>query len=113
MPRKRFILELGAGTALHGGDYTKAAVRAVNDAIYHSSLTFVRALKIDAEDMHVTVTVGVQQPDKVDASAVKAVLPHGRITVKVVKGGLDVPDPENNDLAVIASAAVAVHIERD
>lgn len=112
MQGKRIILELGAGTALHGGDYTKAAVRAVNDAIYHSSLTFLRALKIDPRQLRVDVTVGVQQPAKVDVAAVKAVLPHGQITINVVKGGLDVPDPENQDLAVIASAAVAVRVER-
>jgi len=31
--------------------------------------------------------------------------------VKAVKGGLDVADPENNDPAVIASAAIAVRID--
>jgi hypothetical protein len=31
--------------------------------------------------------------------------------VKVVKGGLDVPDDTSNDIAVIASAAVAVRFE--
>ena len=29
MTAKRVILELGAGNNLHGGDYTKAAMRAV------------------------------------------------------------------------------------
>ena len=57
--------------------------------------------------MFVDVTIGVQQPDKVDVEKVRASLPHGIVTVKVVKGGLDVADPENNDPAVIASAAVA------
>jgi hypothetical protein len=33
------------------------------------------------------------------------------VTVKAVKGGLDVPDPEGNDIAVIASAAVSVRLE--
>ncbi len=31
--------------------------------------------------------------------------------MKAVKGGLDVPDADNNDAAVIASAAIAVRIE--
>jgi len=31
--------------------------------------------------------------------------------VKAVKGGLDVADPEANDAACIASAAIAVRIE--
>ncbi len=60
--------------------------------------------------MQVEVTIGVQQPDRVDPSAVKAALPHGEVTVKVVKGGLDVPD-ETGDIAVIASAAVSVRME--
>jgi uncharacterized protein (TIGR02058 family) len=112
MTAKRVILEMGTGNDLHGGDYTKAAVRAVVDALHHSSLTLIRTLKLDSHKMQVEVTVGVQQPAKVDAAAVKAALPHGEVTVKVVKGGLDVPDSETGgDVAVIASAAVAVRIE--
>ena len=61
--------------------------------------------------MFVDVTIGVQQPDKVDAEKVQRSLPHGIVTVKVVKGGLDVPDAERNDIAVIASAAVCVRLE--
>ena len=47
MKGKRVILEMGSGNDLHGGNYTKAAVRAVEDAIHHSSLTFIRTLGID------------------------------------------------------------------
>lgn len=108
MAQRRAILELGAGAALHGGDYTKAACRAVNDAIYHSSLTFIRSLGLDSKRMKVKVTIGVTQPDAVDLEAVKAVLPHGDVTVEVRHGGLDVPDPDNDDICVIASAAIDV-----
>ena len=111
MTAKRIILEMGTGNDLHGGDYTKAAVRAVNDALHHSSLSFVRALGLKADDLLVEVTIGVQKPEQVDAEAVKAALPHGRVSVNVVKGGLDVPDDERDDTAVIASAAVAVRVE--
>ena len=112
MAIKRVILEMGTGNDLHGGDYTKAALRAVQDAIHHSSLTVLRTLKVNAKtSMFVEVTIGVQQPDRVDAAAVKASLPHGIVTVKVVKGGLDVPDEEVGDIAVIASAAVVVSLE--
>ncbi|MBL0899700.1 MAG: Lin0512 family protein [Reyranella sp.] len=111
MPAKRVILELGTGNDLHGGDYTKAALRAVQDALHHSSLAMIRTLEVDPKtDMFVDVTIGVQQPDKVDAEKVRASLPHGIVTVTVVKGGLDVADPDNNDPAVIASAAVAVRL---
>jgi uncharacterized protein (TIGR02058 family) len=111
MKGKRVILEMGSGNDLHGGDYTKAAVRAVEDAIHHSSLTFIRTLGVDPRMMQVEVTIGVQRPEKVDAEVVKAALPHGQVTVNVVKGGLNVPDEEVGDVAVIASAAVAVRLE--
>ena len=110
MKKKRVILELGSGNDLHGADYTKAALRAVQDALHHSSLAFIRSLKIDKKSIDVEVTIGVQRPEKVDTEKVKASLPVGNVTVKAVKGGLDIPDPENNDPAVIASAAIAVRV---
>ena len=45
-----------------------------------------------------------------NAAAVQASLPHGQVTVNVVKGGLDVPEDDRDDLAVIASAAVVSRI---
>jgi uncharacterized protein (TIGR02058 family) len=111
MTLKRVITEFGAGNDLHGGDYTKAAVRAVHDAIHHSSLSLIRSLGIDSRTMQVEVTIGVQQPDRVDAAAVKSVLPHGEVQVKVVKGGLDVPDEATRDAAIIATAAVTVRLD--
>ncbi|MEZ5853754.1 MAG: Lin0512 family protein [Hyphomicrobiaceae bacterium] len=111
MAKKRVILELGSGNDLHGSDYTKAALRAVQDALHHSSLAFIRSLKVDKSKVDVEVTIGVQHPEKVDLEKVKASLPVGTVTVKAVKGGLDIADPENNDPAVIASAAIAVRID--
>jgi uncharacterized protein (TIGR02058 family) len=94
-----------------GSDYTKAALRAVQDALHHSSLSFVRTLQIDKTRLDVDVTIGVQRPERVDLEAVRKSLPLGNVTVKAVKGGLDVADPENDDAAVIASAAIAARIE--
>ena len=111
MTLKRVITEFGTGNDLHGGDYTKAALRAVQDAIHHSSLSLIRSLGIDSRTMQVAVTVGVQQPDRVDAEAVKASLPHGQVTVRIIKGGLDVPDEAAGDVAIIASAAVTVRLD--
>jgi uncharacterized protein (TIGR02058 family) len=111
MPLKRVILELGSGNDLHGSDYTKAALRAVQDALHHSSLSMIRSLGLDSKAMQVDVTIGVQKPEAVDAAAVKASLPHGQVTVKVLKGGLDVPSEGAHDAAVIAAAAIAVRFE--
>jgi len=111
MTLQRIITEFGSGNDLHGGDYTKAAVRAVRDAIHHSSLSLIRTLGVDAKTMQVEVTIGVQRPGEVRAEAVKAALPHGEVTVRVVKGGLDVPDEAVGDVAIIASAAVTVRLD--
>ncbi len=73
--------------------------------------SFIRLLNVDKTKLDVEVTIGVQRPEKVDLEKIKSSLPIGRITVKAVKGGLDVADPENNDPAVIASAAIAVRID--
>ncbi|MBT5048489.1 MAG: hypothetical protein HOM58_08290 [Rhodospirillaceae bacterium] len=111
MALKRMILEIGMGNDLHGGDYTKAAVRAVQDAVHHSSLSMIRSLGIDWKEVRITITIGVQNPDTIDADAVKATLPGGQITVHSVQGGLDIPDPGADDLAVIATAAVEVFVD--
>ena len=111
MNLQRVITEFGTGNDLHGGDYTKAAVRAVEDAIHHSSLSLIRSLGIDARTMQVEVTIGVQRPGEVRAETVKAALPHGQVTVNLVKGGLDVRDDEAGDVAIIASAAVTVRLD--
>ncbi len=78
MPKTRVILELGSGNDLHGSDYTKAALRAVQDALHHSSLSFVRTLKIDKTKLDVEVTIGVQRPEQVDLEQVKTSLPRGQ-----------------------------------
>jgi uncharacterized protein (TIGR02058 family) len=111
MALKRMLLEIGTGNDLHGGDYTKAAIRAVQDAVHHSSMSMVRSLGVSRDAVHVEVNIGVQRPEKVDTEAVKASLPFGRVTVNAVTGGLDVPDPEADDIAVIASAAIVVRLD--
>ena len=111
MAKQRVILEMGAGNDLHGRDYTKAAIRAVDDALHHSSLTFIRNLGIDKSTLQVDVTIGVQNPDAVDTAKVAARLPVGKVTVRAVLGGLDVPDDDGDDVAVSASAAIEVRVE--
>ena len=106
MPEKRLILEMGTGNDLFGGDYTKAACRAVHDALHHSVLSLFRSLGYDTNDMRVQVTIGVQRPELVDLDVVRAELPRGRPEVKVVFGGLDVHHAEQDTTHVIATAAI-------
>lgn len=113
MTLSRLILETGMGNDLYGEDYTKAACRAVQDALHHSSLTLFRSLNLDSKKMEVKVTIGVAKPDKVDADKVKNILPHGVISVTVVRGGLNVSDEENDTVSIIATAAIEAFYEID
>ncbi|UWQ49660.1 Lin0512 family protein [Leisingera caerulea] len=106
MSEKRIILEMGTGNDLYGQDYTKAARRAVQDALHHSSITLFSKLGLDHSEMRVEVTIGVQQPEAVDCNLVAQDLPRGRASVQAVKGGLDVEDAEEGTRHVIATAAV-------
>lgn len=110
MPERRIILEMGSGNDLYGEDYTKAACRAVQDALHHSSIVLFKSLGYDHREMRVQVTIGVQKPERIDADIVKAELPRGRAEVDVVHGGLDVHDPDNATTHVIATAAIAAFL---
>lgn len=106
MTEKRIILEMGAGNDLYGMDYTKAACRAVQDALHHSSIVLFKSLGYDHREMRVQVTIGVQAPELVDLAVVTAELPRGKAEVIAVFGGLNVLDVEQGTTHVIATAAV-------
>ena len=110
---KRIILEMGTGNDLYGEDYTKAACRAVDDALHHSSLILFRSLGFDHADMDVRVTIAVQDPEKVDQIIVAAKLPRGNAAVQVVKCGLDIVDDVHNTKSVVATAAVEAYLDID
>ena len=112
MSDQRFIIEMGMGNDQYGQDYTKAAARAIEDAIRHSSIPMFTALDIPSDQMRVQVTVGVQEPDQVDCAALAKNLPRGRATVSAVQGGLNVTNPDTGNVLVIASAAVEAFLPR-
>jgi uncharacterized protein (TIGR02058 family) len=111
MALKRMVVQIGMGTDIRAADYSKAAVRALRDALWHNSLTVARALGMDADAMQVEVVIGVPKPDEVDKAAVLAVLPHGTGTVEVVEGGLEIPSDTGTGSTVVANAAAIVRLD--
>ena len=111
MTWKRVVLEIGMGTDIRGTDSTKAAVRALQDALWHNSLTVAKALGQPTDSMRVEVNIGVPHPEQVDKEAVLAVLPHGTGTVNVVEGGLEILNDEGNDSTLIDHAAAVVRLD--
>jgi uncharacterized protein (TIGR02058 family) len=95
------------GVDVHGLDCTKAACRAVSDAIRHSSLPLFSDVRARGGKMLVDVTVAVPDPASVDVERVRKELPHGEVTVRPVTGGLRVPGSDT----LIACAAITVSLE--
>ncbi len=111
MAMKRMVLEIGMGTDIRGRDPTKAAVRALRDALWHNSLTITNALGVDIDSMRVDITIGVPHPEQVDRAQVLAVLPHGTGTVTVVEGGLEIPNESGTNATILAHAAAIVRLD--
>lgn len=111
MSLKRMVVEFGMGTDLQGQDYTKAAVRALKDALWHNSLTVAGAFGVPREAMQIEVTIGVANPSQVDRDAVASVLPYGQARVTVEEGGLDIPSEDGSKVTVVANAAAVVYLD--
>ncbi|UCB42751.1 MAG: Lin0512 family protein [Dehalococcoidales bacterium] len=121
MNKKRFVIEMGTGVEQHGQDITRAATKAVKDAI--SRVSLVGLLEIvtleDLNEMFVEVLIACPRPDEVDADQVLQVLPFGQKEIKVVEGGMIVHGhqlpalEDKSDEIIIANAAVTVYIDTD
>ena len=113
MAKTRMALELGMGTSLRKGDYTRAAVRAVQDALWRNSISFAEAFGFEKSDMLIDGQIGVQKPEAVDGDAVKAVLPYGNGGVRIVLGGLDIPKPDGDGVTILANAAIIISFDME
>ena len=111
MALKRMVLEIGMGSDIRGAEPTKAAVRALRDALWHNSLNVAATLGLDTDSMQVEVTIGVPHPERVDKDAVLAVLPHGSGTVSMVDGGLEIATDDGTGYTLIANAAAVVWLD--
>ena len=110
---RRFIIEFGLGTDFHGQDVSKAAQKAVKDAISRSCLCgLIDVLEIRdfKRDVKVNVTVAVSRPEAVDTEAVKSCLPVGEVEVHAVPG-LYIPGfGDSDDSIEVAVAAIEVFV---
>lgn len=111
MALKSMVMEFGTGTDIRGGDYTKAAVRALENALRHNSITFAQAFDVPPNTMQVKIAIGVGKPNQVDRTAVASVVPYGQAEVTVHQGGMDVPNEAGTDVTVLANAVVTVYLD--
>ena len=121
---RKYLLENGTGVDLHGKDETKAAQRAVKDAISHSSMIGLGALfKIgcfaELEDaLMVDVTIATPNPDSVDGEAVLGMLPEGKRRINIIKGGMmwpteDTEEDAKSHTVVMVNTIIVVLIDAE
>ena len=107
MPKTRLLTEFGLGTSLRRQDYTAAARRAIQDALWRNSINLAELFGQPKEAMLIDVEIAAQQPDAVDCAALSDVFPYGQVTVTATHGGLDIPRPDGNP-TVMVNAAISV-----
>jgi uncharacterized protein (TIGR02058 family) len=118
---KRFIVEIGTGIDLHGENATKAACRAVRDAVSRSCLCgLMEILKIEKlDEVQVEILVASPKAQEVDLAQVMAEVPIGRKTARAVEGGMTVQGlcvphfAPKCDQILVANAAITVHVAAD
>jgi len=112
MMRKRYLVELGSGVDMHGGDCTKAATRALRDAISHCSMVGLRELAGVTnylKEVQLEVILSAPDPASIDLDQVRAALPpYEHVDIRAESGGLTVP---GNDPITVANAAVIIWVE--
>lgn len=92
---KRFVIEFGIGTDFHGQSVTRAASKAVKDAVSRSCLSGLEeVLGYSLEEMNekvlLKITIAVSRPNEVDKNAIRAYLPIGQTEIEIITGGLKV-----------------------
>ncbi|MBI4310825.1 MAG: Lin0512 family protein [Chloroflexi bacterium] len=111
MAIRRCLVELGTGVDLEGKDPTKAARRAVADALRHGIPDFPTAFGHDLRLIYVEVNVAVPHCEDVRPGEVLLEAPYGRRSINVVEGGMEAPAlEEGGDPVLVANAAVVVSL---
>ncbi|MBB6454484.1 uncharacterized protein (TIGR02058 family) [Salirhabdus euzebyi] len=116
--KKLLFIETGMGIDVHGQNVTKAAVRAVQNAIHFNSMPGIREMLPDNDLQNMCVNVKLAMPvdkEELDYETVKKEIPYGTVTIDVMDGGMAttsgivLKDKEDkNDLMYIVVASVEV-----
>jgi len=118
MVKKRFIVEIGTGIDMHGGDVTNAAKKAIKNAISHACLCGLTDIMgiTDTNQIHIDLKIACPYPDKLDREELKKAVPLGSVDLEVVTGGLtvrglSVPQLGEGNTIVAVVAALTVYVE--
>ena len=120
MAKKRYIVEFGTGVDLHGMNVTKAAKKALRDAISHCcmvGLHEVGGLTNASEQMSLDIIIATPFKEKLDVKEALTGLPaYKNMNVTVVDGGLTVegmyaPEMGEGKTITLVNAAITVWLD--
>ena len=118
---RKFIIQIGMGVDQHGQDVTKAAQKAIKDAISNNCLVGLTEIcnLTDLRNFYVHVRIAVPYPEQINEKRLLKAVPFGNKELVVERGGMVVPGiqiPELGDSSnkmIIATAAVTVLVKTD
>ena len=72
MEKRRFLIEIGTGVDMHGGSMTRAAQKAVKDAMSHCCMAGIREIHgAGPERIALRVQISCPRPEELDLERVK------------------------------------------
>ncbi|MDY0394468.1 Lin0512 family protein [Virgibacillus halophilus] len=114
--KQLLFIQIGTGIDVHGQNITKAAQRAVEDAIHHNSMPGIEKALPEQRLDNMVVNVKLAVPadeEKLDTEKVKSIIPYGTVSVEVIPGGMATTSgifledkQDKNDMMYIVNAAV-------
>lgn len=116
---KRFIIEIGMGVDLHGMNQTKAAQKAIKNAMSNNTLIGLsEVVNFDPSihELSLKIKVATPNPKTINLEELKKAVPTtDNIEFEVVEGGLmeegtKSDHPNETEMIVVVNAAITVYI---
>lgn len=117
---KRYLIEIGIGCDLHGGDNTKACLKAVKNAMSHCCMAGIHdifGIGHVKDSLVLKVKLSCPKPETVDTAKIANYLAHYQTTIEVEKGGshedgLYVEALGQGSTIMIAIAVITVYVPK-
>lgn len=118
MERKRYLIEIGTGVDMHGGDMTGAAVKAVKDAMSHCCMAGVREIHgAGPADIALRIKLCCPRPEELDLEALRQPVGfYDDVEIVPAQGGaaelgLHVAEMGEGNTLVVAVAVITVYLK--
>ncbi|MCH2165506.1 MAG: Lin0512 family protein [Marinovum sp.] len=109
---QRLIIQMAQGVDQTGLSMQRAAEKATKRALSQANLAAPELLGLSPDEMLTKITVGVPNPQDVDADALAAWNKVGPTDASVIEGGLLTRDPETGATQIVATAAAEIFLPK-